>query len=43
MLVAAGAPQAFILLDAVAFALLWFGARVTRRLPAPLEKMLLAV
>jgi len=40
MLAAAGAPSAFMLLDALAFALVLAGAYVSRRLPAPLAKAL---
>ncbi|MFI5268199.1 MAG: hypothetical protein ACHQ7M_12565 [Chloroflexota bacterium] len=41
MLADAGAPQAFMLLDAVAFALVWAGAALTRELPRPLERLLM--
>ena len=40
MLVAAGAGQAFLLLDALAFGLIWLGTEVTRELPRPLQELL---
>jgi hypothetical protein len=40
MLAAAGAPRAFMLLDACAFALVWAGARLSHRLPGALQGML---
>lgn len=42
MLATAGAPSAFMLLDALAFALLWAGAALSRKLPGPVERALLA-
>lgn len=42
MLAVAGAPSTFMLLDALAFALVWAGAMVCRKLPGPVEKALLA-
>ena len=40
MLTDIGAPRAFMLLDAVAFALVWAGAALSRELPRPLAAML---
>jgi hypothetical protein len=40
MLSAAGAPEAFMLLDALAFALIWAGATLCRGLPKPLRSLL---
>ncbi|GEM_PF-5904314 len=41
MLAAAGEPRAFMALDALAFGLVWAGARLSERLPKPLERALL--
>ncbi|MDE3076493.1 MAG: hypothetical protein KGJ86_13810 [Chloroflexota bacterium] len=40
LLVRAGGGSAFLLLDAAAFALVWLGASMVRRLPLPLERLL---
>jgi len=40
MLTQAGAPQAFMLLDAAAFALVWAGAVLSRELPESLRRFL---
>src|SRR5439155_20339983 len=42
LLAEAGGPQAFMLLDALAFGLVWLGARLTQRLPERLERALIA-
>jgi hypothetical protein len=41
MLANAGAPEAFMLLDLLAFALVWAGAVLSHDLPRPLERLLL--
>jgi hypothetical protein len=40
MLATAGAPHAFMLLDAIAFGLVWVGAELSRQLPRPLQRLL---